>query len=159
MKPCPIAAGRGMPAAGGYSLTEAVLVLSIAVGALVSTIPSAYSLWHRYALWVAAYEVANELQQARIMAVAGNMSVGWRGETARGLYQLVGPSGAPVGVEHFLPNPVRFERLPRTAIRFHSRGTASPAGSILLAGPGGRARVVVGLAGRIRVEWDGKDED
>lgn len=130
-------------------------MLAVASTMILSALPNTFELLHRYRLWVAAYELANEMQKARMMAVAGNTSIRVLCDREAGSYQLAEGKGAPVAAEHYLPTSVRFENLPRGAIRFHPRGTAAPAGSIALVGVAGRAQVIVGVAGRIRMEING----
>lgn len=145
---------RSSYSAPGYSLPEVLMALAIGSALMVMALPNMFELYHRYTLWTAAYELANELQNARMMAVAANTSIGLRCDARTGAYQLIEATGAPVAVEHYLPRGVRFEHLPRTPLWFHSRGTAAPAGTFTLAEVIGRARVIVSVAGRIRMEID-----
>jgi len=136
----------------GYSLTEAVLVMGVASVIMLIGLPNAFALYQHQALRAAAYEVAQMARQARMTAVAANVAVGLRARAGDRAYQLVDGRGAPLEAERYLPGRVRFESLPRTDIRFHPRGTAAPAGTWVLAGESGRARVIVNPAGRVRVQ-------
>ncbi|MBI1748675.1 MAG: GspH/FimT family protein [Acidobacteria bacterium] len=139
----------------GYSLPELLMAITMAAAIAIIALPNAFALFHGYTLSVAAHELAAELQHARTMAVAGNLSIDLRCDAASGAYQLAETGSGPVAAEHFLPHRVRFQSLPRTNIRFHSRGSAAPAGTIVLEGPTGRLRVIISPAGRIRIASDG----
>lgn len=133
----------------GYQLLEVTLTCLI-IGFLASlTLPAYQQVRDHWTLSQGSHLFLSLLEQGRTAAIGRNLTVQVR-ISADGRRAAIAAKGEET--EHWLalPTGVVVTRKPHKEISFHSRGTASPAGSFSLSNPSGEVRIVISLAGRIR---------
>lgn len=161
-KPAPPAPRRGpsrfrtfpnLSAVRGFQLLDLMLTcLVIAVLAGLSA-PFLQGLTEAQKSGAACDLLVSTVSKARALAIAENLPVQLVAEPSGRFGLQVRGRDSPV-IWRRLPEGVRFRRLPRNPVTFHSRGTAAPSGSYELEGPAGGMRVVVAVSGRIRWSRD-----
>ena len=138
----------------GFSICE--VLIAAAIGAVVSAgvVPFSVHITHWIRLRSSAHDFVRELHRARLLAIAQGSPVKVDVRSADGSYRLVSTSASlgVLGAECRNAQGVLFQSLPSRPLAFHPWGTASPAGSYVLAGRAGGIRIVVSLAGRVRTE-------
>ena len=94
------------------------------------------------------------LQWGRMHAIAANTPVSMEVDSGGRLFFWSDPITAEPLVKSLrnLPNSVRITAFPRRTLKFYPRGNAAPAGTYTLQGDTGIYRVIVNIAGRIRIE-------
>jgi hypothetical protein len=137
-----------------YSLVEILAVLACTAVLLAAAAPSFHQVRHEWALWGAAHMLEASLQWGRFRAIAENTSLALQIEGEGRRYCWVdGASGdAYLESRRHLPSGLRISASPGRLLRFFPRGNAAPAGTYVIEGEAGRYRVIVNIAGRIRVE-------
>ncbi len=133
----------------GFSLIELLLALGLGMAVTAAALPSAARMLDAYRLEAAARGVAGDLELARMLAVTRNSQVAVRFDRESNSYWLL-EGEELLAAARPLPRGVRLAEVMRRDIRFHSRGNAAPAGSVLIANPAGKIRVTVSAAGRVR---------
>jgi len=139
---------------GAASLSELVLVLATLGVLILLALPAASRLHDHWSLYCGAFTVESALQWGRLQAVSANASlvfeaiadgtaIRWRDLETDQVYE---------GSLRVLPQGVRIAASPAHPLRFFPQGNAAPAGSYVVMGDRGSYRVVVNIAGRIRVE-------
>ena len=103
----------------------------------------------RQSLITAAQAVEASLSAARLQAISSNLSVRLSIHPDGRQFSLAAGKGEPA-FWNTLPSGVAFVQIPVREIAFHSRGNASPAGSVTLQNEAGHIRVIASVSGRIR---------
>jgi Tfp pilus assembly protein FimT len=149
---------RGVDTCGraGATLVEVVIVLACAGILAIGAAPNFEKLRHEWNLWVAAHMLESTLQWGRMHAISSNSAVTVQVSSDGRSYQCADANTGEridASVRH-MPSAVRITGSPRTPLRFFQRGNAAPAGTYTLQGPAGQYRVIVNIAGRIRIQRD-----
>ena len=149
---------RGMPTrhaeGGAASVLELLLIVACLAALFLPALPAAGRLHGRWSLYCGAYAVESSLQWGRLQAVSANTALAlevnsngtaicWQDFDTGRIYE---------GSIRELPGGVRIVASPARPLRFFPQGNAAPAGSYVIQGDRGSYRVVVNIAGRIRVE-------
>jgi Tfp pilus assembly protein FimT len=138
----------------GFSVCE--ILIAAAIGAIVTAgvVPFSVHIVHWIRLRSSAHDFVRELHRARLLAIAQGAPVKVEVHRADGSYRLVSTAASlgVLGSECHNAEGVLFRTLPSRSLAFHPWGTASPAGSYVLAGRAGGVRIVVSLTGRVRTE-------
>ena len=123
---------------------------------LAIAVPNFQQLRNQWALWGAAHLVESSLQWGRLHAVSSNGSLRFDVEQDGSGYHWTDPeTGAPYEASRrILPWGVRIVSSPHTSLRFYPHANAAPAGTFVIRGDAGQYRVIVSIAGRIRVQRD-----
>ena len=145
---------RPEAAIDGVSLVELIIVLVGACILLAAAVPSLDRLHREWTLWGAARLLERSLQWGRMHAVATNSSLALEIDPDGRSFHWIDPGGGEpyLSTVRRLPGRIRIAGSPSRSLRFFPRGNAAPAGTFVLQGEGGSYRVVVNLAGRIRLE-------
>ncbi|MBI3941002.1 MAG: GspH/FimT family pseudopilin [Acidobacteria bacterium] len=130
----------------GYCLVELAIIVGIAATLAVSAAPALLSVRDAWNLHTEAARFAETLEQARLHAILANTSV--RLTLSGDRYTLRASNTA--GCSLPLGAGVRFAG-PQKSILFSSRGTASPAATLLLVHKTRELSIVVSPAGRVRI--------
>jgi hypothetical protein len=138
----------------GVSLVELIIVLVGACILLAAAVPSLDRLHREWTLWGAARLLERSLQWGRMHAVATNSSLALEIDPDGRSFHWIDPGGGEpyLSTVWHLPGRIRIAGSPSRSLRFFPRGNAAPAGTFVLQGESGSYRVVVNLAGRIRLE-------
>ena len=138
----------------GFSLCE--ILIAAAIGAIVTAgvVPFSTHIVHWARLRSSAHDFVRELHRARLLAMVLGAPVRVEVDDADSSYRLVSTfaSLGALGSERRNAEGVLFRTLPSRPLAFHPWGTASPAGSYVMAGRTGGVRIVVSLTGRVRTE-------
>lgn len=138
----------------GFSVCE--ILIAAAIGAVVTAgvVPFSVHIVHWIRLRSSAHDFVRELHRARLLAIAQGAPVKVEVRGADSSYRLVSASASlgVLGSECRNAEGVLFRTLPSRPLAFHPWGTASPAGSYVMAGRTGGVRIVVSLTGRVRTE-------
>jgi prepilin-type N-terminal cleavage/methylation domain-containing protein len=139
--------------ASGLTLTEVLIVLSVAGTLAALTLTGFRSFRDAHSMRAAAWSVRNELALARSLALGRREVVRVTVDPELGL-TILDSSGRRLGGVTIGPDGDlavdSIRTRPRT-LRFNSRGQAAP-GSVYLYGKGRVVRVVCNFLGRLRVE-------
>jgi hypothetical protein len=138
----------------GFSAHELLVAAAICALATASIVPFSLQTLRWVRLRTSVHEFARELHRARLLAIARGAAVRMEVDDGENRYRLIAaddPSGL-LGAEHHTAEGIRFDALPARPLTFHPWGSASPAGSYVLSGSVAKIKVVVSLAGRLRVE-------
>jgi type II secretory pathway pseudopilin PulG len=140
----------------GFCLLEALAALSCALVLTAIAVPNAGRMRHGIALWGGTRLIESSLQWGRMHAITTNTSVMFQVDPdGRGFYWSDPVSGAPYASSaRIFAGGVRLTGFPKKSLRFYPRGNAAPAGTFTLTGDAGTYRVIVNLAGRIRIEQE-----
>ncbi len=141
-----------MRGAKGFGLIELLVVLGLAGVAAGGALPGIHRMQQEWALWGGARMLETSLLWARGYAIASNDA----------MVLIIEPDGRgfhwqdPGGVRYALsarqlPYGVRIVQAPRRSLRFYQHGNAAPAGTFVLQNEVGTYRVIVSVAGRVRV--------
>jgi Tfp pilus assembly protein FimT len=138
----------------GYSLIELTLVAACMCILLAAAVPGLNRLQEEWTLWSAAHLVQTSLQWGRMYAIAANTPVSMEVDAAGRLFFWSDPITAEPLANSIrnLPKAVRIAAFPKSALKFYPRGNAAPAGTYILQGDAGTYKVIVNIAGRIRLE-------
>lgn len=140
----------------GATLLETVVVIACGAILLVIAVPNFDRLQQEWTLWGAAHLIESSLYWGRMHAVSANTSLAFEIDPdGRGYHWADGNTGARFDQSvRFLPGRVRIVSFPHRPLRFYPRANAAPAGTYIIRGPAGQYRVVVSVAGRIRLQRD-----
>jgi Tfp pilus assembly protein FimT len=138
----------------GYSLIELMLVTACTVILFLAAVPALDRIQNEWMLWSAAHLLENSLQWGRMYAISTNTSVVMEVDPGGSSFFWSDPVSAArlESTTRQLPRNVRIVACPNHPVRFYPRGNAAPAGTYSLQGNVGTYRVIVNIAGRIRVE-------
>lgn len=138
----------------GFSVCEVLMAAAVGAAVTAGVVPFSVHIVHWMRLRSSAYDFVRELHRARLLAIAQGAPVKVEVHSADGSYRLVAASASlgVLGSECRNAEGVLFRTLPSRPLAFHPWGTASPAGSYLLASRAGGVRIVVSLTGRVRTE-------
>ncbi len=140
----------------GVGIVELMIVAACAAVTLALSVPNLPRLEQAWELWGGAHLVESSLQWGRMHAITANTSIMFRvDEDGRRFYWADPITGDPyTGTVRYLPGRVRIVGFPIRPLRFYQRGNAVPAGTFTLQGEAGVYRVIVNVAGRIRLQKD-----
>ncbi len=145
-----------MQSGKGTSLLE--LVVTIACGGILVAIavPNLDRMKQEWTLWGAVHLVESSLYWGRMHAVSANTSLALEIDAdGRGYHWVETTTGAVFEQSRrFLPGNVRIVSAPQKPLRFYPKANAAPAGTYVIRGAAGQYRVVVSIAGRIRIQRD-----
>lgn len=149
--------GNGHAASGavsGVGLVEMLLAIACASVLAGAAIPNLHRLLQEWSLRGGVQLLETGLLWGRMYCIGANTSLELVvGDDGRSFYWADPDSGAPFRhTVRFLPMRVRIISMPRRPLRFYPHGNAAPAGTYVLEGGTGAFRVVVNIAGRIRVQ-------
>lgn len=138
----------------GSSLLELLIVVSCAAVILAMAVPGFHRMSQEWRLWGGVQLIVMSLRWAKTHAIATNSAVLFEVDAGGSRFRCRdAESGEAFSAsEREMPPGVAVVIAPRSPVRFFQRGNAAPAGSYLLAGPAGNYRVVVNIAGRIRIQ-------
>jgi len=133
------------------TLLESCVSLAILAAAVMVAVPSLMRARESYQLDAAARQVAGKMQLTRIKAVAGNRDCRIRLPSDVSL--VIECQDAFWHPEESFPLPRGLRMTASASPEFHRHGNASPAATIVIWNSAGRSkRVIVNIAGRVRVE-------
>jgi Tfp pilus assembly protein FimT len=143
-------------AADGMTVLEATIVLLCAAILLALAVPNFQRLQQEFSLWTGAHVIASSLQWGRMHAVSANTSLLFQVDGDGGGFRWVDPESSESygSTLRRLPGRIRIVDAPSRPLRFYQKGNAAPAGTFVVRGEAGTYRVVVNIAGRIRVQRD-----
>ena len=138
----------------GYSLIELTLVTACIGILLAAAVPGLNHIQEEWTLWSAAHLVQTSLQWGRMYAIAANIPVSMEVDAGGRRFFWSDPTTAEplVNSIRHLPRAVRIVAFPKSQLNFYPRGNAAPAGTYVLEGDAGAYKVIVNIAGRIRLE-------
>jgi Tfp pilus assembly protein FimT len=138
----------------GHSLIELTVAGACMAILIVSAVPGLNHLQQEWTLWSAAHLMQASLQWGRMHAIATNTPVSMEVDAGgRRLFWSDPTTAEPlVNSIRNLPDAVRIVSFPKSPLKFYPRGNAAPAGTYVLQGDAGTYRVIVNIAGRIRLE-------
>lgn len=130
-----------------------MLLLTTLIATAVLATGSARARWD---LAVAARQVALDLDLARARAIAENRDQRVQFTAGSGSYSLqrvVAGTATPYGAPIHLPTGVRVQSCNGrdSGLQFRPRGSASSFGTVVLENGGGTRRVVLNIAGHVRI--------
>lgn len=140
----------------GATLLETMVVIACGGILLVIAVPNLDRLQQEWTLWGAAHLIESSLQWGRMHAVSANTALALEIDPdGRGYHWVDADSGARFEQSRrFLPGRVRIVSSPHRPLRFYPRANAAPAGTYIIQGDAGQYRVIVSVAGRIRIQRD-----
>jgi len=138
----------------GFTLVELTILLAGGMVLILLAVPALATVERQWSLWGGACQVESTLQWGRLYAISANTSLRFevdaRGES---FWWTDSETGAKFAATvRRLPKGVRINSAPAQPLRFFPRGNAAPAGSYAVGSSAGTWRIVVNLAGRIRME-------
>ena len=132
------------------TLLESSVSVAILAAVAMVAVPSLMRARESYQLDAAARHVAGKMQLARIKAIAGNRNCRIRLLSDVSLI-IECQDAAWLPAENFvLPRGLRMSAT--ASPEFHRHGNASPAATIVVWNSGRSKRVIVNIAGRVRLE-------
>ncbi len=138
----------------GIGLLELLLVIACGSVLAGAAVPNLHRLVQEWSLRSGVQLFETGLLWGRMHCIGANTSLTLVvGDGGRSFHWQDPSSGARY--EHtvrFLPPKVRIASEPRRRLRFYPHGNAAPAGTYVLEGETGAFRVVVNVAGRIRIQ-------
>lgn len=141
--------------ARGVGLVEIIVVLGLLGIMAGGAAPGIHRINQEWALWGSAHLLETSLLWARNHAIAANDSLILMIDQDGRRFYWLDPGGTryETSVRYF-PAGVRVVQSPRRPLRFYQHGNAVPAGTFVIQGEAGTYRVVVSVAGRVRVQRD-----
>ena len=117
--------------------------------------PSLHRMNQEWALYGGVRLIESSLLWGRMHAIAANDSLIFTIDDNGRRFYWLDPSGTRYeNSVCYLPPGVFIIQSPRKPLRFFQHGNAVPAGTFVIQGPTGTYRVVVSVAGRVRVQRD-----
>ena len=140
----------------GATLLETTVVIACGAILLAIAVPNLDRLQQEWTLWGAAHLIESSLHWGRMHAISANTSLRFEVDSdGRGYHWADGETGARFEQSiRFLPGRVRIVSAPHKPLRFYPKANAAPAGTYIIQGDAGQYRVIVSVAGRIRIQRD-----
>jgi Tfp pilus assembly protein FimT len=140
--------------ASGAGLAELLLVIACGTVLAAAAVPNVHRLVQEWSLRGGVQTLETSLLWGRMHCISTNSSLMLVVEDGGRSFHWADPtSGARYGyTARFLPSRVRIAAAPRRPLRFYPHGNAAPAGTYVIEGDRGAFRVVVNVAGRIRIQ-------
>ncbi len=139
----------------GQGLVELLVVLGLAGILAGGAVPGIRRISREWELWGCAHMLENSLQWARMHAISANDSLALIIDEDGRRFYWTDPEGRRYeNSVRTLPAGVRIASSPRRPLRFYQHGNAVPAGTFVVQGAAGSYRVIVNVAGRIRMQRD-----
>lgn len=138
----------------GIGLAELLLVIACGTVLAAASVPNVHRLMQVWSLRGGVQMLESSLLWGRMHCISANTSLMLVVEgDGRNFHWSDPSSGARYEYTvRSLPSRVRITSAPSRPLRFYPRGNAAPAGTYVIEGDRGAFRVVVNVAGRIRIQ-------